>query len=94
MIDYPKWASHDGCYGLTLALRNLRDAEQRKPHDGDRPDCTTLPHTAASREALRIQREHDAAAGRKRHRIVNRGGVITREPPPDNVVPITRGRKR
>jgi len=71
----------DGCFGLTLALRALRDARRGRATDADRPPLSVLPHTRASREALRLQREADERAAVGRHRVVNRDGVIVRERP-------------
>ena len=64
--------------GLTTALRFLKG--RRGPAtDADAPPPSTFPSTPASREALRMAREADARAGIRRHRVVNRNGVIVRE---------------
>jgi hypothetical protein len=87
------WARSDGCLGLTQAVKALRDREARRPDHRDIPPPSVLPATPASREALRLARQWMDPPPR-RHRIVNRDGVIVRERPPDNVVPITAARNR
>lgn len=54
--------------GLTAALRNLHLSEHRAPTPEDAPPVSTLPHTAASREAVRLNREADERLKAGRHR--------------------------
>lgn len=80
----PRFFRSDGCFGLTLALRALREARQGPATDADAPPISVLPHTRASREALRLRFEEESRIAAQRYRVVNRDGVIVRERPTDS----------